>query len=113
MSLQTPPAPSQAIRCGDRAHKASIARQRKHATTTPRQQAEAIAKVIRTRIADGQSLPDLDRYGLTDVVWSELMSILDGDELTMVADSCGGDDLDDGDDEPSLDEWTATLERPF
>jgi hypothetical protein len=52
---------------------------------------------------------DLDRYNLTHAVWSELMAILDADELTAVADATGGDDLDDGD-EPSLEEWTATLE---
>lgn len=111
MSLATNPAPSQALRCGDRNHKASIARQRKAAgTTTPHQQAEAIAAIVRKRLSDGQAVPDLDRYNLTDAVWSELMAILDADELTAVADAAGGDDLDDGDDEPSLDEWTATLE---
>jgi hypothetical protein len=38
------------------------------------------------------------------------MAILDADELSAVGDAAGGDDFDDIADEPSLEEWTATLE---
>ena len=99
----------QAIRCGNRNHRASIARQRKHGTATARQQAEAIAAIVRKRIADQQPVPDLDMYRLDDQTWSDLMSILTADELSAVADAYSGDhseNLDGSEDEPSL-------ERPF
>jgi hypothetical protein len=105
MSLQTQPTPSQATRCGDRNHKAGITRQRK-AAASPCEQATAIANIIRKRIADGQAIPDLDRYGLTDTVWAELLDILDADELSTIADACGADNSDDSDDEPSTDDLT-------
>src|SRR5687768_10746449 len=111
MSVHTPHAQNQAIRHGDRRHAASIGRQRKIATATPREQAQAIASIVRKRVADGQPAPDLDRYNLTDATWNELLAILDGDELTAVGDAAGSDDTCDGDDEPGLEEWTATLEE--
>src|SRR5688572_15877521 len=96
---------SKPTRNADYRHAQSLGRQRKAAgTTTPHQQAQAIAAIVRKRLADGQTPPDLDRYNLTDATWSELMALLDADELSAIADACGGD-IGDGDDEPSLDEW--------
>ena len=110
MSLQIHPATSQAVRHGDRRHAASIARQRQHATHNPRQQAEAIAKIVRKKISDQQAVPDLDRYGLNDAVWAELLDILSADELSALADACGGDDISEGNDEPSAADITSAFE---
>jgi hypothetical protein len=100
---------SKHTRNADYRHAQSLGQQRKAAgTTTPREQAQVIASIVRKRVADGQPVPDLDRYNLTDATWSELLAILDGDELTAVGDAAGGDDTDDTANEPSLDEWTAT-----
>src|SRR5687767_5772068 len=106
MSLHSSATPSQAVRHGDRAHKASIARQRKAATASPREQAEAISQVIRKRVTDGQPVPDLDKYRLDDDVWAELLDVLTADELGAVADACNGDDFDGGEDEPTSDDIT-------
>jgi hypothetical protein len=97
MSLASNATPSQAIRCGDRNHRGSIARQRKNATTTPREQALAIVDVVRKRIADSQPLPDLDKYRLGDTTWGELLDVLTADELSAIADAYGGDDISEDD----------------
>jgi hypothetical protein len=110
MSIPTTRPPNQAVRCGDRNHKASIARQRKAATASPRQQAEAIAKVVRKRLSDGQTPPDLDKYRLDDQTWGELLEVLDAHELSLVADACGGDDLGGDEDEPRANDITQAFE---
>jgi hypothetical protein len=111
MNLPVNTAQNQAIGCGDRNHKASITRQRKAASaTSPVQQAQAIASVVRKRLADGQAVPDLDRYRLDDATWAELLDILGANELSAIADVCVGDDLDGGEDEPSADDITKAFE---
>jgi hypothetical protein len=102
---------SKPTRNADLQHRQSLGRQRKHAgAVSPHEQAEAIAKIVRARIADQQPVPDLDHYNLTDATWGELLVILDADELTAVGDAAGGDDTDDMANEPGLEAWTTTPE---
>jgi hypothetical protein len=100
---------SKPTRNADYRHAQSLGRQRKAAATTPREQALAVAQVVRKRIADGQAVPDLDRYGLTNAVWAELLDILDADELSAIGEACGGDDLED-ESEPSFGDLTRAFE---
>jgi hypothetical protein len=101
---------SKPARNGDYRHAQSLGQQRKYATTSPREQAEAIAKVVRKRLSDSQAVPDLDKYRLDASTWAELLDVLTADELSAVADACGGDDLDGDDDEPSADDITRAFE---
>jgi hypothetical protein len=103
-------AANQALCNADLRHAQSLGRQRKAADAIS-PHAQAIAAIVRKRIADGQALPDLDRYRLDDETWTELMAILDADALSAVADACGGDDLDGDDDEPSADDITQAFEN--
>jgi hypothetical protein len=104
----TPQAQNQAVRHDDRRHAASIAKQRKNAVSDPRSRAEVIYRIISKRVADGHPLPDLARYGVTEDVWAELVFLLSGPELEAVKAAYGDEDEDD--DEPSVDDWNATLE---
>jgi hypothetical protein len=96
----TPQAQNQAIRHGDRRHAASIAKQRKNAVSDPRSRAEAIYRIISKRVADGQPLPDLSRYGVTDDIWAELIFLLSGPELEAVKAAYGDED----EEEPTVDD---------
>jgi hypothetical protein len=101
---------SKPTRNADLRHAQSLGRQRKATSiASPGEQAASIAAVVRKRIADGQPVPDLDRYRLDNATWTELLDALDADELSAVADACGADgldDSDDSDDEPSADDVT-------
>jgi hypothetical protein len=102
---------SKPTRNADYRHAQSLGQQCKAAdAVNPHAQAQAIAAIVRKRIADGQAVPDLDRYHLDDETWTELMAILDADALSAVADTCGGDDLDDSDAEPTTDDITRAFE---
>jgi hypothetical protein len=64
---------SKPTRNADYRHAQSLGRQRKAAgIASPREQAEAIAAIVRKRFSDGQPLPNLNEYNLSDDVWSEL-----------------------------------------
>jgi hypothetical protein len=100
---------SKPTRNADLRHAQSLGHQRKAAGATPHEQAMSIAAIIRKRLSDGQPVPDLDRYGLTDAVWAELLDILDADELGAVGDACRGNDLED-ESEPSSGDLTRVFE---
>ena len=87
-------AANQAIRNGDYRHRQLIGRQRKHAASSPAEQAQAVACIIRKRLADSQPLPDLDAYNLSDDAWTELVDLLGSDELMAVTHAGGQDDVD-------------------
>jgi hypothetical protein len=54
-----------------------------------------IYRIIHKRVADGQPLPDLARYGVTDDVWAELIFLLNGPELEAVKAEYGDETNDD------------------
>jgi hypothetical protein len=98
---------SKSTRNADLRHAQSLGRQRKNTVSDPRSRAEAIYRIIQKRVADGQPLPDLARYGVTDDIWAELIFLLSGPELEAVKAAYEGEDEDD--DEPSADDWNATF----
>jgi hypothetical protein len=89
MSLQTPIAQNQAVRCGDRNRKASLARQCKNARITPVEMAGALVKIIRDRLATGHPLGADYFRNLPDDTWSELVTLLAPGELDAVYEACG------------------------
>jgi hypothetical protein len=99
---------SKATRNADLRHAQSLGRQRKNAVSDPRSRAEAIYRIIQKRVGDGQPLPDLARYGVTDDIWAELIFLLSGPELEAVKAAYEGEDEEE--EEPSVDDWNATLD---
>jgi hypothetical protein len=81
---------SKPTRNADYRHAQSLGRQCQNVTASPRQQAEAIAAIVRKRLSDGQPLPNLNEYNLSDNVWNELCGILTSDELAEVNVACAG-----------------------
>lgn len=75
---------SKSTRNADYRHAQSLGRQRKNAVSTPQSRAEGIYRIIQKRRGDGQPLPDLAAYGLTDDVWAELICLLTNDELEAI-----------------------------
>src|SRR5688572_5868838 len=87
-------AANQAVRNGDYRHRQSIGCQRMYAASSPAEQAQAVACIIRKRLADSQPLPDLDTYNLSNDTWTELVDLLGSDELMAVTHVSGQNDVD-------------------
>jgi hypothetical protein len=94
MSLPATRPANQAVRCGNRLHAASIARQRaRQNEITPHYNAQCIHRIIQKRMAEGQPIEDLSQYGLDDAAWSELVALLSNEEIEAVNAASGQDDI--------------------